>query len=272
MRLGIGSYTYGWAVGIEGDRPDGAFTAADLVRRARELGVGVVQLCDNLPPGTWEDRSVEALAGQAAAAGVALEVGTRGCEISHLRRFARIARRLGSPILRVVVDTQGDHPSPAEVVRRVATVGPDLDEAGVTLAVENHDRFRARTLEGIILELRELGVRAGICLDTVNSFGALEGPEVVVETLGPYVCCLHLKDFAVTRLPHLQGFSVEGRPAGAGMLDIPWLLGRLGGVGRDFSAILELWTPPEPDRAGTIAKEAEWAAQSVRAARQWINQ
>src|SRR5687767_5204489 len=122
MRLGIGSYTYGWAVGVEGDRPDGALSAADLVRRARELGVGVAQLCDNLPPGTWDEPSVEALAGRAAAAGVALEVGTRGCDISHLRQFVRIARRLASPILRVVVDTPDDHPSPADVVRRVAAL------------------------------------------------------------------------------------------------------------------------------------------------------
>ena len=47
---------------------------------------------------------------------------------------------------------------------------------------------------------------------------------------------------------------------------------RVGDVGRDFSAVLELWTPPEADRAATIAKKAEWAAASVRAARQWINQ
>ncbi len=101
--------------------------------------------------------------------------------------------------------------------------------------------------------------RVGICLDTVNSFGALEGPAVVVENLGPLTVNLHLKDFAVRRAGHKMGFTVEGTPAGDGRLDIPWLLGRLRELGRDPNAILELWVPPEADLEKTVAKELEWA-------------
>ena len=171
-------------------------------------------------------------------------------------------------MLRVVLDTAQDAPPADELVRRLRAVTGDLDDAGVTLAVENHDRVRASDLARVV---REVGhPRVGVCLDTVNSFGALEGPEAVVETLGPLVVNLHLKDFAVTRFPHLQGFTIEGRPAGEGMLNIPWLLGRLAAFGRDPSAILELWTPPERETAATIRKEAEWGRASVKAARQWI--
>src|SRR4029453_5082387 len=112
--------------------------------------------------------------------------------------------------------------------------------------------------------------RVGICLDTANSIGALEGPEVVVETLGPYVSCLHLKDFAVTRFPHLQGFTVEGRPLGGGMLDVRWLRWRLKAFGREFNAIVEQWVPPEATNEETIRKERRWAEQSIAAARPWI--
>jgi 3-oxoisoapionate decarboxylase len=270
MRLGISSYTYGWAVGTEGNRPADALTAWDLIDRATQLGVRVVQLCDNLPAATFDEASAERLTARAAAAGVSLELGTRGCAPEHVRRFCRLARRMASPVLRLVLDTPDDHPSEDEVVRRLRAVADDCAKMGVTLAIENHDRFRSATLARIV---REAGLdRVGICLDTVNSFGALEGPEVVVETLGPYVVNLHLKDFAVTRFPHLQGFTVEGRPAGQGMLDIPWLLGRLRAFGRDPSAILELWTPPEPDPAATLRKEAAWARVSVEAVRQWINE
>src|SRR5215207_7786929 len=104
MRLGISSYTYGWAIGTEGNRPAGAPTAPDLVDRACELGVRVLQLCDNLPADTWRDDAVEVLTTKARAAGVAIEVGTRGSDPHHLRRFIEIARRLGSPILRLVID------------------------------------------------------------------------------------------------------------------------------------------------------------------------
>jgi 3-oxoisoapionate decarboxylase len=50
----------------------------------------------------------------------------------------------------------------------------------------------------------------GIVLDTVNSFGSLEPPELVVETLVPYTVNLHIKDFEVKRVPHNLGFEVWG--------------------------------------------------------------
>jgi sugar phosphate isomerase/epimerase len=112
--------------------------------------------------------------------------------------------------------------------------------------------------------VRDLGTEwAGICLDTVNSIGALEGPEVVVDTLGPLTVNLHVKDFRIARAPHGMGFVVEGTPAGLGMLDVPWLLDAIGGNGREVNAILELWTPPEATVDATIAKESAWAEQSI---------
>ena len=268
MKLGISSYTYGWAVGTEGNRPARALSAAELLRRAAEFNVRVLQICDNLPEATYEEVSVDEIAALAKRLSVAVELGTRGSTPAHLRRFAALARRLSSPILRVVIDSADDHPDPDEVVRRIASVMPVFEEHGVTLAIENHDRFKVRTLVGIIRDIAS--PRVGICLDTVNSFGALEGPDVVIEALGPHVVNLHLKDFTVQRLPHMQGFTVEGRPAGQGMLDIPGLLAKLKSFGRDPNAILELWTPPEPTMEQTILKEARWARESIPLLRQWI--
>ena len=139
---------------------------------------------------------------------------------------------------------------------------PDFERAEITLAIENHDRFKVRTL---VTMLQQIGSsRVGICLDTVNSFGAGEGPDVVVDVLGPYVVNLHVKDFSIHRHHHMLGFEVEGTPAGSGMLDIPWLLGKLREFGRDCNAILETWPPPEPDVAQTIQKEDAWVQQSIR--------
>lgn len=268
MRLGISSYTFGWAVA--GGDGASSVSALALIDRAVELNVRILQLCDNLPPDTFADASLERIASCAAERGVAIELGTRGTAPGHLRRFIRAARRLKSPILRLVIDTQEDHPSPDEACRRIAGVLDDLAAAEVVLAIENHDRFPAETLARMIRQLSSRFV--GICLDTVNSFGALEGPKVVLETLGPLVVNLHLKDFAVTRFPHMQGFTIEGRPAGAGMLDVAWVLGQLKALGRDPNAIIELWTPPEPTREATVAKEAAWARQSVEAMRKWIQE
>ena len=136
------------------------------------------------------------------------------------------------------------------------------------LAIENHDRFSAGTLADIV---RTLGTTwVGICLDTVNSFGSKEGPQVVVDTLGPLAINLHIKDFTIRRADHAMGFAIDGTPAGEGMLDVPWLLGELAGHGRDPNGILELWTPPEDTIAATVAKEAAWAERSVRYLRSFI--
>jgi 3-oxoisoapionate decarboxylase len=263
MRLGISSYTYGWAVS------EGRMTARHLLDRAAEFGVGVVQIADNLPAESYAAGSVEAIAAAARAVGVQVEVGTRGCHPDHLRRFIEIAHRFGSPVLRVVVDAFDEHPSLSQVEERIAAVLPHCAAAGVVIAIENHDRFRVLELASLIRCLDSPHV--GICLDVVNSFGALEGPHVVVETLGPLTVNLHVKDFAVRRFPHLQGFTIEGRPAGQGMLDIPWLLTRLSQFGRDrCSAITELWLCPDADLEATIAREEQWAKESVRSLRQWI--
>jgi sugar phosphate isomerase/epimerase len=104
----------------------------------------------------------------------------------------------------------------------------------------------------------------GICLDTVNSFGALEGPEAVIEQLASFAVNLHIKDFTIHRPEHNMGFIVEGCPAGQGRLDIPRLLEQIKAAGRDPNAILELWVPPENTVDDTIAREQEWAEISVR--------
>lgn len=262
MRLGIGSYTFGWAVG---ERKLGA---REIIALARDWHIAVVQLCNNLPAETFEgDRLCELIA-TAKEAKVAIEFGTQGSQPDHLRKMIGVARQLGSPILRVVVDSAGDHPSCEQVVARIREVLPDLGANGVILAIENHDRFPSESLEWIVSQFpRDL---VGICLDTVNSMGVPEGPRHVVHTLAPYTVNLHLKDFIIARVPSMQGFTVEGRPSGDGMLNIPWLIEELGKHGRTQSAIIEVWTTPKATMDETIAAEMEAARRSVANARKWI--
>ena len=261
MQLGISSYTFTWAIGVPGSQPDRPMTALILLERAAELGVRRVQVADNLPLDRLTETELDELADCAKNLRVSIEVGTRGIVPEHLGRYLALAQRFGSPILRVVMDGADHHPSPSEVVDLLLPWRVAFEKAGIVLAIENHDRFSSKTLVGLIEQLGRGWV--GVCLDTVNSFGALEGPALVLETLGPLVVNLHVKDFTIFRASHMMGFNVEGRPAGQGKLDIPWVLSELKRYGRDPNAILELWTPPASALAATIAKEASWAEESV---------
>lgn len=269
-RLGIGSYTYPWAVGIPNHLPGSPLTAARLLEKAVELQVGVVQICDNLTLDALAENEFADLEQTAQQLQLDIEVGTRGIAPAHLRKYIRIAARFRSPILRVVVDS-GDHqPDPPEVIRIIDTVLGELEQAGICLAIENHDRFTANQLKEIITQLDCPLV--GICLDTANSFGALEGPGVVVPTLAPFVANLHVKEFRIRRMEHQLGFIIEGCSAGKGMLDLPWLLRQLESSAHRFNAILEQWIPFSHSIEDTIRREQQCARESVDYLRTLIQQ
>lgn len=237
-------------------------TGQGLVERAHELGLRRVQIADNIPLDELPAAELAQLEARANALEVAVEVGTRGIGPSHLLSYLALAQRFRSKVLRVVVDTATHHPSPDEVVGIVRGVIPAFEKANVTLAIENHDRFSAVSIARMI---EKIGSKhCGVCLDTVNSFGALEGPAHVVATLGPLCVNLHVKEFTVVRASHSMGFTVEGRPAGQGMLNVPWLLEQLHKMGRDPNAIIELWTPPQANIDATVALEDDWTVQSVK--------
>lgn len=260
--LGLGSFGVGWAVGVPGyQTPDTPLDAFGLLYLTDELGLKLVQYADNLPLDALDASSRKRLRDEAGERGIAIEVGTRGIQTEHLHRYIEIADYFSSPILRVVVDTAAHHPEPPEVIELVRAALPALASADIVLAIENHDRFKARVLADIIRAVDDPHV--GICLDTVNSFGALEGPDIVVAALGPYVVNLHLKEFVVRRARHNMGFEVTGAPAGQGMLDIRWLLDTLHAHGRSFNAIIETWLLPQTTTQATIDLERAWVQQSV---------
>jgi sugar phosphate isomerase/epimerase len=268
MRLGIGSYTFPWAVGIRGSAPPRPMTAGALLDKAVALKVSLVQFADNLPLDRLEEPELEALRRLIRQRGLAVEVGTRGIAPAHLSTYLALAIRFSSPIVRTLIDTPQWRPAPAEVVSVLKEIIPAFESAGVGLAMENHDRFKAKELLDIIDRVGS--ERIGICFDTANSFGCAEGPESVLEILGPRVLDLHLKDFHVRRAGPSQGFVVEGRPAGEGQLEIPSLLEKLRHFGRDPNAILEQWPPPEHTVAETVDKEATWAETGIQYLRQFI--
>lgn len=263
MKLGLGSYAFFWSSGVPGwPSPPEPMGPLELVEGAALLGLRLVQIADNMPVEELPPEGRRLLRDRAADRGVAIELGTRGIAGDRIPRHIELCQYFGSRVLRTVLETATHHPTADEAVAAIGAHVPALESADVTLAIENHDRVPAAELASIV---RQIGSsHAGVCLDTANSFGALEGPAAVMDALAPLVVSLHVKDFTLRRAPHMMGFVLEGAPAGEGRLDVRWLLGRLREAGRDPNAILELWPPPEACIEDTMAKEADWAARSVR--------
>lgn len=259
MILGLSSYTFGWAVGVSGHAPAHPLDEHGMLDKCHEHGIKLLQIGDNLPLHTFDDARLNRLAERAARESVQLEVGARRLTLGNVEAYAPIARRLNAKVIRFVIDDADHHPTPEAVSIVLRQCAPLL--AGLRLGIENHDRFPAALLREMI-ESAGSG-RIGVCLDTANSLGAGEGLDTVLREVGPLTVNLHIKDFQITRVPHLMGFTVEGRPAGSGQLDVPRLLAEFASFHRCETAVLELWTPPEAELERTIAKEESWAAQSL---------
>jgi sugar phosphate isomerase/epimerase len=259
MKLGLSSYTYSWAVGVPGHQPPQPLDELGLLDKAREHGVALLQIGDNLPLHTFDAARLDRLGRRAAEEGITLEVGARRLTPERLAEYAAIARRVGAKLVRFVIDDTDYHPAPADVCALLREAAAAL--RGLTLGIENHDRFPAVTLRSMI---EAVGAdHIGICLDTANSLGAGEGIEAVAAALAPITVNLHIKDFWIERVPHKMGFTVTGRPAGGGLLNLPRLLEQLAPHGRCHTAVLETWPPPEATFEATLAKEAAWVRQSL---------
>lgn len=252
MRLGIGSFSYPWAVGVptfpQLPEPMDAFL---LLEAATFLEVETVQYSDNLPLTNLSERQLTDLAQRATAANIKIEVGMRGIDPSDIRTHLAIVKQLGGDYLRIRTDDINQHWNADQVIERLFALTTEFEDAGIRMALENIDRFTTYDLVGMVEALGEDA--AGVCLDTVNCFGAAEGPASVIETLAPYTLNVHIKDFVVRRQPHQLGFVIDGATVGQGQLDVPALLAQMP---LTTSVTLGQWTSWNNDLQAACREEA----------------
>lgn len=264
MELGISTYTYPWAIGIQNMMPPYPLSISTLLHLAEEQNIKRVQLCDNLliPLHDFSLNQLSEIKIIADNFNIQIEIGTRRLTVENLKRYLEITRFFNAPFLRIVIDDTDYHPSVSEVIEVIKNVIADFRKADIILAIENHDRFTVKNLIDIIEKTDKDYV--GICLDTANSLGAGEGIKEVVEGLAPYTVNLHVKDFMIKRVPHKMGFTVEGCVVGDGMLNVPYILEKLTPYNRCVSATLEIWSNPLLAIEETIEREHLWAAKSLK--------
>ena len=161
--------------------------------------------------------------------------------------------------MRTLISCPGMALTLEEAEPQLRRILPQFVDSGVVLGLENYEAHSCMDLANLV---RRLGSNhVGVCLDTVNSLGALEPPAFVIETLAPLTVNLHIKDFVIERVPSMMGFTVRGTQAGCGMLDVPSILKQM--PARDLSVILEHWPSLDASMEDAIALEQEWAVLGI---------
>lgn len=261
MHLGLSSYTFPWNIRLSGLIQSHRFSFREMLELTAENSIHYFQFGDNYPLHLLTNKELDELKRTASAKSIRLQAGTRGLYVDNISRYLLIAKKLETGFLRVVIDDSDFHPPEDEVMLTIRQLLPILKDTGIVLAIENHDRFKAKTLVRIIESTDPQYV--AICLDTANSLGAGEGIHEILPLLLPYTVNLHIKDFTISRVDHQMGFLVSGAAAGEGMLDIPHLIRECGKYERCTTASLELWISEEASPEDTIEKELNWMRRSI---------
>ena len=262
LKFGISSWCYPWSIGVTGgSQPAQKMTASNLLKKASIHGVDILQIADNMPLEMLPDSELEQLASEARENHISMEVGTKGVDEDHLRRMLEIARKLESPILRILPALFGKKAHISEVEENVRKVLPDFAESEVILVLENTEAFKADEYLGLMQRVDHSNFR--MCIDLANAIGIMEGPEYFLGKLLPFCGNYHFKDIKVTRSRTLMGFSVDGVPAGKGQLDLPWVLEQFEKNDLTPSIIIELWPTPLDTIEMTIELEEQWVRESV---------
>lgn len=261
-QFGISSWCYPWSMGVaKGPQPKQKMTAPELLDRAHLHGVDLVQIADNLPLEELSVAELDELKGRADELGISLEVGTKGNEEGHLLRMLEIAKKLDSPILRVLPAFFGNSAVMDQVETNIRRVLPSFVDEGVTLVLENTEAFRADEYAALLDRVDHPNFR--MCVDLANALGIMEGPAYVLERLIRFTGNFHFKDVEVKRSETVIGFTVTGTPAGQGDLSLPWILEQLSLNKLRPSIIIELWPKFTGDIESTMLLEEAWVKESV---------
>ena len=267
MRLGLGSYSYRWAIGTETFRPENPARLADLVRDAGDLRVDVLQVADSQELEEADTAALRRLREQADAVGVQWQIGFTEATPDRLDLFLHAAEILGADVVRVVLHDNA--PDSAEVAA-LARIAPRYEAAGVTLGIENHFTITSVRLAQLIGQLDSPAVRA--VLDVGNSIVCGEWPEETIRVLAPYAVCIHLKDYTI--VPDVDGVGghLIGTPLGSGRTDRATIVELLKALDPAIAVVVEQWSPRCETVSATLALEREWRETSVTAAREWLRE
>ena len=191
--------------------------APQLIEYAASLKVNTLLLSDLEVYESLDEDYLKKIRAQADQAGIELQAGTSSiCPTSnsyneakwgkaedHARLLIRTAKRLGTPVARCYLGNRRDREGQGGIERQIeamlkvlAAVRSEAEDAGVKIAIENHaGDMQAWELAGLIEAAGTSFV--GATVDPGNAAWTLEDPLVNLEILGPHVVTTGIRDTAV---------------------------------------------------------------------------
>lgn len=250
LRQGLAVHSFAYLGGFAGagtgracPSPLDVFGFMDLAAENRMAGVEFPPdefLKETSPDGVARVREY------AEKRGLFIVFDTGPADSAELKRLIPIAARLNVHTIRVtaslilcgdrapVRDTWAAHVD--HIVRELREARGPAEEAGVTIAIENHQDLTSKEL--VEMCDRVGGRNIGATLDAVNPLAVVEEPLEFARRLGGLIKYVHLKDYQVYRSP--EGFRLARCVVGDGVLDIRGLLTLLEDVSPDALVSLEL--------------------------------
>lgn len=210
--------------------------AAALIDYAASLKTDSLFISDLDAFESFEEKYLSDLKGRAADKGLQIHVGTWsicptsktfrnkwGTAEEHLALGIRVAKAVGSPVLRVILGNGDDRKTPGGIEARMADAAKVLKaqkskavDAGVKIAIENH----AGDMQAWeVVSLIEMAGKdfVGANMDSGNALWTMEDPLASLEILGPYVATTSLRDSAVWE--SANGATVQWTAMGEGNID-----------------------------------------------------
>src|SRR5881396_1220172 len=211
--------------------------APQLIDYAAKLQTDSLFITDFDALESFDDDYLRGLKGKAADQGLQLHLGTWsicptstrfknkwGTAEEHLSLGLRLARALGSPVLRVILGSGDDRATKGGIEARIEDTVKVCQsrrrqalDAGVKIAVENHaGDMQAWELVTLVEAAGKDYV--GVNLDSGNAAWTMEDPLASLETLAPYVVTTSLRDSAVWE--SANGATVQWTAMGEGTVDL----------------------------------------------------
>ncbi|MDR2387777.1 MAG: sugar phosphate isomerase/epimerase [Deltaproteobacteria bacterium] len=272
LKLGMHTYTlHLWGFGQiwfspGGETYDKDYDLIELIDKSVSWGLDGLHITGS-DLESRDDKRLEQVAKAAADKGLYLEYNFSLNEESDPRindtfeKAPYVAHKLGADLAKCSLDIRRKPPlygscMQAHVMKQLADIHdqvkkalPAYEKYKVRLAIENHTETYADEILWLVNQINHPLV--GVCLDTVNSFPVLEGPEAAVEKLAPQAICVHFCDHKLDRDEY--GARFHGVAIGDGDIDCAKVLDLL----RRVSPLDRITFEIEWDKGSDTLEEAK---------------